>query len=90
MTYKALKACLISAGEGAAKSHQQWAPRLYESVGALLAGAEKAGAVRGGLEPIDLMKLIHAITVAAEKSPDSAAQVKRLLGIMTDGLVRSS
>jgi AcrR family transcriptional regulator len=90
MTYKALKACLISAGEGAAKSHQQWAQRLREAIGALLAAAEKAGAIRGGLEPMDLMKLVHAITVAAEKSPDSAAQVKRLLGIMTDGLVRRS
>ena len=78
MTYKALKACLISAGEGTVKSHKQWAPRLYEAVGALLAAAEKAGVVRSGLEPVDLMKLIHAITVAAEKSPDSAAQVKRL------------
>jgi hypothetical protein len=29
---------------------------------------------------------VHAITVAAEKSPDSTAQVKLLLGIMTDGL----
>src|SRR5271157_692409 len=48
MKYKALKACLISAGEGAARSHQQWAPRLREAVGALLAGAEKAGAVRPG------------------------------------------
>ncbi len=88
--YKALKACLITAGEGAAKSHQQWAPRLYEAVGALLAAAEKAGAVRGGLEPMDLMKLIHAITVAAEKSPDSAAQAKKLLGIMTDGLFKNT
>ncbi|MGA2480613.1 MAG: TetR/AcrR family transcriptional regulator [Spirochaetia bacterium] len=90
MTYKALKACLISAGEGAMKSHKQWAPRLYDAVGALLAAAEKAGVVRSGLEPMDLMKLVHAITVAAEKSPDSAAQVKRLLGIMTDGLVSKS
>ena len=49
MTYRALKACLISAGEGAAKSHKQWAPRLQEAVGALLTAAEKAGAVRGGL-----------------------------------------
>jgi hypothetical protein len=40
------------------------------------------------LEAMDLLKLVHAITVAAEKSPDSAAQVKRLLAIMTDGLVK--
>jgi AcrR family transcriptional regulator len=89
MTYKALKACLVSAGEGRMKSHKQWGPRLYEAVGALLSSAEKAGAVRGGLEPTDLMKLLHAITAAAEKSPDSAGQVKKLLAIMTDGLVVS-
>ena len=86
MTYKALKACLISAGEGAAKSHQQWSPRLYEAVGALLADAEAAGVVRGGVDTLELMRLLHAITVAAEKSPDHAGQVKVLLGIMTDGL----
>ncbi len=86
MTYKALKACLASAGEGAVKSHHEWSKRLHEDVGALLADAKAAGAVRGELESPELMRLLHAITVAAEKSPDPAGQVKVLLGIMTDGL----
>jgi AcrR family transcriptional regulator len=86
MTYKPLKACLASAGEGAVKSHHEWSIRLQAAVGDLLVDAEKAGVVRAGLAPMDLVKLVHAITVAAEKSPDSAAHVAMLLGIMTDGL----
>ena len=86
MTYRALKACLAQAGESAAKSQRQWFARLQDEIGKLLADGEAAGVVHRGLEPMGLIGLIHAITVVAEKSPDSARQVEVLLGIMIDGL----
>ena len=87
ITYRALKACLVSSGDGR-NSPGKWKDRLVEAGATLLKNAEKAGAVRQGLNASDLLRLVHAITVAAEKSPDCAAQVRLLLGIMTDGLAK--
>jgi AcrR family transcriptional regulator len=87
MTYKALKACLVSSGNGK-HSPGEWKERLVEAGATLLKAAEKAGAVRGGLDAADLLRLVHAITAAAEKAPDSNAQTRLLLGIMMDGLAK--
>ncbi len=85
MSNRALKACLISSSPGRL-SRGNWKERLIAAGGALLEAAEQEGAVRKGLDANDLLHLVHAITVAAEKAPDPAAQARLLLQVMTDGL----
>ncbi len=85
MNNGALKACLISASPGRL-SRGNWKERLIAAGGALLEAAEKEGGVRKGLDADDLLHLVHAITVAAEKASDPAAQARLLLQVMMDGL----
>ncbi|MGA2766119.1 MAG: TetR/AcrR family transcriptional regulator [Spirochaetia bacterium] len=85
MTYRALKVCLQSRPDGT-KFGANWKDRLIAAGSELLEAAEKAGAVRKGLDGNDLLHLVHGITLAAEKAPDSARQAKLLIGVMTDGL----
>jgi len=82
---RALKACLVSTSPGRL-SRGNWKERLIGAGAALLEAAENVGAVRTGLDANDLLQLVHAITVAAERSPDPSAQAHRLLKVMTDGL----
>ncbi len=89
MANRALKACVMSASPGRL-SRGNTTERLVEAGAALLAAAEKAGAVRPGLGASDLLHLVHAVTVAAEKAPDPAGQARLLLQVMTDGLRRTS
>ncbi|MCT9931057.1 TetR/AcrR family transcriptional regulator [Planotetraspora sp. A-T 1434] len=51
--------------------------------GTLLAKAQEAGAVRRDVEILDLLKLIHAIALATEKSPETA---DRLIMFVIEGL----
>jgi AcrR family transcriptional regulator len=87
MGSRALKTCLIGSSPGRL-SRGNWKERLIEAGGALLEAAEKEGVVRKGLDGTDLLRLVHAITVAAEKAPDPSAQARVLLQVMTDGLRR--
>ncbi len=82
---RALKACLISTSSGQF-SRGNWKERLIGAGGALLEAAEKEGVVRKGLDATGLLHLVHAVTVAAEKAADPAAQARLLLQVMTDGL----
>ncbi|WP_036330660.1 TetR/AcrR family transcriptional regulator [Microbispora sp. ATCC PTA-5024] len=50
---------------------------------ALLAPAQEAGAVRKDLEVGELLKLVHGVSVATERSPDGA---DRLITLIIEGL----
>jgi AcrR family transcriptional regulator len=85
MANRALKTCLISTSPGRL-SRGNWKERLIGAGAALLEAAEKEGAVRAGLDGTNLLNLVHAVTVAAEKAPDPPAQARFLLQVMMDGL----
>ncbi len=87
MANRALKACLTNTSPGRLP-RGNWKERLIGAGAALLQAAEKEGTVREGLSAADLLHLVHAITVAAEKAPDPAAQARLLLQVMMDGLRR--
>jgi len=90
MTYKALKACLVAVREKEGLDHRQWKERLRAAGGRLLSAAEKAGAVRPGLDPTALLSLVHGITVAAEREPESTRRMEEFLQIMIDGLTKGA
>jgi len=55
------------------------------SAEALLARAQQAGVVRPDADAGDLMRLVHAVSIATEKAPDPG-QADRMLALILDGL----
>ena len=85
MDNRALKATVMNASPGRL-SRGDWKERLIGAGAALLEAAQREGVVQKGLDGNDLLHLVHAITVAAERAPDPQAQARLLLRVMTDGL----
>lgn len=52
----------------------------------LLASAQQAGAVRADADARDLIRLVHAVSIATERAPTDPGQTDRLLGLILDGL----
>jgi AcrR family transcriptional regulator len=59
---------------------------MREATSRVLERAQQAGVVRPDMDAMDVMRMVHGVVVAAEKTPD---QVGRLLGIMLDGMRKS-
>ena len=60
--------------------------RIRETGGQLLAEAKRAGAVRPDAEITDVMRLCHAIVLAAEQAGEPAGSAERLVSLVLDGL----
>ena len=52
----------------------------------LLKRAQEAGAVRADADATDLLRLVHAVSMAVEREPADSGQADRLLGLIMDGL----
>jgi AcrR family transcriptional regulator len=59
---------------------------IRESAGSLLSRAQQAGVVRADADAKDLLRLVHAISMAVEREPADVGQADRLLGFILDGL----
>ena len=59
---------------------------LREAGGTLLRRAQEAGQVKADLQIADLLKLTHAIVLAAEKTPDDHDLFARLMALAVDGM----
>jgi AcrR family transcriptional regulator len=59
---------------------------LRESATALLTRAQQAGTVRADASASDLLRLVHAISMAISRPPADDGQADRLLGLVVDGL----
>jgi AcrR family transcriptional regulator len=59
---------------------------ISESATAVLTRAQQAGTARADASVSDLLRLAHAISMAAERPPAEDGQFDRLLGIVLDGL----
>ena len=60
--------------------------RIREAATSLLTRAQDAGAVRADASATDLLRLVHAISLAVERDPADRGQADRLLGLILDGL----
>jgi AcrR family transcriptional regulator len=60
---------------------------LLAAADALLTRAQQAGAVRLDVTAIDLLRLSHAVAVAAERAGDGPDQAERLLSLMLGGVL---
>jgi AcrR family transcriptional regulator len=52
----------------------------------LLKRAQEAGAVRADANATDLLRLVHAVSMAVQREPTDSGQADRLLGLVMDGL----
>ena len=52
----------------------------------LLKRAQEAGVVRADADATDLLRLVHAVSMAVEREPADRGQADRLLGLIMDGL----
>lgn len=59
---------------------------IRETGGELLEGAKRSGAVRPDAEITDVMRLCHAIVLAAEQAGEPAGSAERLVSLVLDGL----
>jgi AcrR family transcriptional regulator len=65
-----------------------WHAELFEVGAALLARAQRSGAVAPGAANADVLKMIGAIAWAAQDAPDRSGQADRLLALLMNGLRR--
>jgi AcrR family transcriptional regulator len=59
---------------------------MRESAAALLARAQEAGEVRADASATDLLRLVHAISMAVARPPVEDGQADRMIGLIADGL----
>jgi AcrR family transcriptional regulator len=52
----------------------------------LLTRAQQAGVVRADADPVDVIRLVHAVNIATQRGPTDPGQTDRLLGLILDGL----
>ncbi len=52
----------------------------------VLGRAQQAGAARADASPTDLLRLVHAISLATDWAPGDHEQADRLLDLVLDGL----
>jgi AcrR family transcriptional regulator len=79
------QAMLATAGSGS---------ELMSSCGAVLLGAaelllaraQQAGAVRPDVQAMDMIRLVHGVSMVTETAPADPGQTGRLLGLVLDGL----
>ena len=61
---------------------------IRESATALLSRAQQSGTVRADASASDLLRIVHAISMAVERPPADDGKADRLLGLIVDGLRR--
>ncbi len=87
LTYRGLAAAVMnSALDQEDGMVAAWHTELFEVGTALLARAQRSGAVAADAKAADVLKLVGAIAWAAQNAPDSAAQADRLLTLVLNGL----
>jgi len=59
---------------------------IKDSANALLTRAQQAGAVRADVNPTDLIRLVHGVSMVTEYAPGDPGQADRMLTLILDGL----
>src|SRR6266700_4755192 len=59
---------------------------MRQSATALLTRAQEAGEVRADANATDLLRLVHAVSIAVERAPVDAGQADRMIALIADGL----
>jgi AcrR family transcriptional regulator len=65
-----------------AESHR----RISDSINRLVAAGVESGAIRGDVEPMDLLRAVSGICLAQNSVEDWRANARRLVGLLMDGM----
>jgi AcrR family transcriptional regulator len=84
--YRGLARALMSASQDDSSDLARCSGPMREAGSALLARAQRAGAVRPDVSIGDLLQLTNAIALAAEETPDEPELADRLLTLTLRGL----
>ena len=60
--------------------------RICDAAEMLLKRAQQAGVARADADARDLIRLVHAVSIATQHAPTDPGQTDRLLGLILDGL----
>ncbi len=84
-TKKNLSSSLMS-GPGKSEVASSCSAMVREAATGLLAAAQRAGQVRGDIDAIDLLRMSHALAIAADVPYSRPDQGERLLSVLLAGL----
>ncbi len=59
---------------------------MRQSADALLARAQDAGVVRRDAQSTDVLRMVHGISMVAQRAPADPGQADRMIGLVMDGL----
>jgi AcrR family transcriptional regulator len=59
---------------------------IHESADSLLARAQQAGVARTDVNSVDLIRLVHGVSMVTEHAPGDPGQADRMLTLILDGL----
>ncbi len=85
-TKRSLSAALVEMIGKESELLSSCAAVLRTSLGALLERAQQAGEVRQDVQAADLLRLAHALILAADWYAGDTSQADRMLGLLMDGL----
>jgi AcrR family transcriptional regulator len=85
-TKRRLTAALLTAGRKDSELMSSSKRIMRGSMTDVVGRAQQAGYVRADADPADVMRLVHAISLTTEWTPDDHAQADRLLALVLDGL----
>jgi AcrR family transcriptional regulator len=59
---------------------------MRQSADALLTRAQDAGVVRRDAQSVDVLRMVHGVSMVAQRTPADAGQADRMIGLIMDGL----
>ncbi|MFF5474436.1 TetR/AcrR family transcriptional regulator [Streptomyces achromogenes] len=84
---RGMKALLGSAvTDGGAAALTACGTVVKTAVARLVVAAQEAGALRGDVEPIEVLRLAHGVASAAELAGAGEKEIRRYLGLLGEGL----
>ncbi|MER6788025.1 helix-turn-helix domain-containing protein [Streptomyces sp. NPDC000658] len=60
--------------------------RMKEAATRLVEAAQREGALRGDVDPIDVLRLAHGVATASELARGDGAVIRRYVALLTEGL----
>jgi AcrR family transcriptional regulator len=85
-TKRSLASAMLATPDKDSELFSSCGAMVRQSADALLARAQEAGDVRPDARSADLIRLVHAVSMAVQHPPADDGQADRLIGLIVDGL----
>ena len=61
-------------------------PRIWREYRRLVEAAQREGALRADVDPVDVLRLAHGVATASELANGDGSAVRRYVSLLTEGL----